>query len=118
MIIEYPAKSYERCTKKQLLTVAYALEAMRDRAVARAEKAEAAIERVRAIHTPVPVYTQMCDYSDYNCDRPHVEDRDGYEYHKDGPTEQVCAVCSENEEYSPGIIPWPCPTLEALGGDS
>ena len=47
MIIEYPAKSYERCTKNQLLTVAYGLESMRDHAIERAKKAEASIERVR-----------------------------------------------------------------------
>lgn len=85
----------------------------------RAEKAEAAIERVRALHKPVPTYTERC--GEWHCDRQHVEDFDGDLYHLDGPTKDVCGVCSYMEDNGYGTlanIPFPCPTVAALDGGS
>jgi hypothetical protein len=43
-VIHYPPKSYEKCTKSQLVTVAIALENQRDKALARVRELEAKLE--------------------------------------------------------------------------
>lgn len=47
--IDYGSTPYSKLKRQQLLTLAYALEDMRDRAIERYETAEAALERVRKL---------------------------------------------------------------------
>jgi hypothetical protein len=61
-------------------------------AVARASKAEAALDRVRALHQPV----KGLGY------------RAGGSY---GHIEQACTTCGTSGEYA---IPWPCDTIRAI----
>lgn len=64
----------------------------------RAEQSEAAIERIRALHTPVP-----CECTKCNSRR------------LDGLDDTLCAHCSDfTSSYPNGGIGWPCPTLKAL----
>jgi hypothetical protein len=83
----YPWKSFDSLTRKQAIELCGALEEMRDRAIAKAERLEAtaaacaaSFQRVRALHVPAQVIR----------------------------LEVMRDVCSDDGK------PWPCPTITAL----
>jgi hypothetical protein len=94
-------------------------------ATTRAERdaAEAALERVRALHVPLneKLWPSACIEGD--CDH-WTDDTNSCEEHCPPSMEQVCAHCYEMgthpddgyETYFDHSIKWPCPTRRALDG--
>ena len=73
--------------------------------------AEAALARVRALHTPSRWYLDYCD--DPACEREHVECN--YDLFHDDDYRLVCETCSGGElEDTDDPTPYPCPTIRAL----
>lgn len=73
--------------------------------------ATAAVERVRALHTPSRWYLDYCD--DPACEREHVECN--YDLFHDDDYRLVCETCSGGElEDTDDPTPYPCPTIRAL----
>ena len=73
--------------------------------------AEAALARVRALHTPSRWYLDYCD--DPACELDHVECN--YDLFHDGDYRLVCETCSGGElEDTDDPTPYPCPTIRAL----
>ena len=118
--------AYDAGTEKILEAVQLAADTMDKLAVVRAERdaLAAAVDRARALHTPVRYYTDPCD--DPECEREHVELSVGDYYHGD-VFELMCEVCSGGDlsecDYD-DAVPHPCPTRRALdatpetGGES
>lgn len=75
-------------------------------------------ERIRAIHVPEKFYTTLCSH-DWDEDHSCVEAADGEFYERDD-YELVCRECSGDIECIDAdshTQPWPCPTIQALGGE-
>ena len=71
----------------------------------------AAVEAVRALHQPMPIYDDEC--ADTDCDRDHVELTMGEYWHTDSVAGQSCRECA-GEDFMPELRDWPCPTITTL----
>lgn len=100
----YGPTPYRKLKRQQLLTVAYALEDMRDRAIKRSEDAEAALDRVRELHRPFRIYDE--------CGHQHALNDDGNPPDGVVEIEEVGLTCADGLMYS---ICWTCCTDGYLG---
>lgn len=90
---------------------------MRDRA--RADRAEAALERVKARHRKGTVFSHedsCTETSEEHRREHHVEGSDIGEYYCDQlPEYVICIDCSENSDPDCG---YPCPTIQSLAPEA
>lgn len=76
------------------------------------QKAEAAVERVKALHRSIPLY-EPCD--DADCEQEHTETVANGQYVHEGLVEGH--ACEECRDESGDFIDYPCPTIRALEGE-
>ena len=83
--------------------------------LAEVRRLQAAAERVRALHVPVPVYAHADECGCDNEDHVLIESTQGDDLCWDTPMGEVrCCECLDEDG---GDVAWPCPTITALDGD-
>lgn len=83
---------------------------------ARADALQARLDKVRALHRPVPVYTTEagdCEHGD-DCDAVELSGGSYCPAHTDGLT---CNECANLAEYADDLPAYPCPTIQCLEGE-